>query len=139
MYHSIFTKKCGDDKDGVDARDWSSIEIINYLDDNFWKPDVEDGEQVFLPRTNVEVSLSPYAFTGEGTEASPYLIQSANDWRGLTRDIYLWRTYQGQYFKLTNDIYLWETVEYEPSTMLGVNEKASFQGIFDGDGHHADH
>ena len=135
MYHSIFTKKCGDDKDGVDARDWSSIEIINYLDDNFWKPDVEDGEQVFLPRTNVEVSLSPYAFTGEGTEASPYLIQSANDWRGLTRDIYLWRTYQGQYFKLTNDIYLWETVEYEPSTMLGVNEKASFQGIFDGDGH----
>ncbi|MCR4848040.1 MAG: T9SS type A sorting domain-containing protein, partial [Bacteroidales bacterium] len=135
MYHSIFTKKCGDDKDGVDARDWNPIEIMNYLGDTYWKPDVEDGKQVYLPRTNVEVSLSPYAFAGEGTEASPYLIQSANDWRGLTRDIYLWRTYDGEYFKLTNDIYLWETVEYEPSTMLGVTEKASFQGIFDGDGH----
>ena len=135
MYHSIFTKKCGDDKDGVDARDWSPIEIMDYLGDTYWKPDVEDGNQVYLPRTNAEVSLSPYAFAGAGTEESPYLIQSANDWRGLTRDIYLWRTHDGEYFKLTNDIYLWETIEYEPSTMLGVTEKASFQGIFDGDGH----
>ncbi len=135
MYHSIFTKKCGDDKDGVDARDWSPIEIMNYLGDTYWKPDVEDGNQVYLPRTNVEVSLSPYAFAGEGTEASPYLIQSANDWRGLAHDIYFWNTHEGEYFKLNDDIYLWETVEYEPSTMLGVNEKASFQGIFDGDGH----
>ena len=135
MYHSIFTKKCGDDKDGVDARDWSPVQIMDYLGDTYWKPDVEDGNQVYLPRTNVEVDLSPYTFSGAGTEESPYLIQSANDWRGLAHDIYFWNTHEGEYFKLNDDIYLWETVEYEPSTMLGVTENASFQGIFDGDGH----
>lgn len=134
MYHCIFTKKCGDDKDGVDARDWNGYFVFNYLGgyNGGWDWDLVD--EVF-PKYNHDIDLSPYLFSGSGTEASPYLIQNANDWEGLARDIYLWRTYQDQYFKLTNDIYLWETVEYEPSTMLGVNEKASFQGIFDGDGH----
>ena len=134
MYHCIFTKKCGDDKDGVDARDWTGYFVFNYLGgyNGGWDWDLVD--EVF-PKYNHDIDLSPYLFSGSGTEASPYLIQNANDWRGLTRDIYLWRTYQGKHFKLTNDITLSESLASEHSTMLGVTKHASFQGIFDGNGH----
>ena len=134
MYHSIFTKKCGDDKDGVDARDWSGYYVFTYLGgyDGGWDWDLID--EVF-PKANHNIDLSPYTFQGNGTEASPYLIQSPNDWKGLARDICMWRTYSGKHFKLTNDIDLRETFDYEPSAMLGVTKLASFQGIFDGNGH----
>ena len=134
MYHCIFTKKCGDDKDGVDARDWTGYFVFNYLGgyNGGWDWDLLD--EVF-PMYNHDIDLSPYLFSGSGTETSPYLIQNANDWEGLVRNIYLWRTYSGKHFKLTNDITLSESLASEHSTMLGVTKHASFQGIFDGNGH----
>ena len=68
---------------------------------------------------------------GDGTEESPYLIQSAYDWDALSEHINGGGTnYNGAYFKLTDDI----TV----STMLGTrpgnrdDEDRPFIGTFDG-------
>ena len=73
---------------------------------------------------------------GSGTEASPYLIASDTDWNKLAYNINNFcENYSGKYFQLTNNITITETVSTGPSTtMLGVSETASFQGIFDGNG-----
>jgi len=66
----------------------------------------------------------PYA--GEGTEESPYLISSAEEWNTLADKVNGGTTYSGVYFQLTDDI--------EISTMVGLSDH-NFNGIFDGAGH----
>ncbi|MBQ7172484.1 MAG: carboxypeptidase regulatory-like domain-containing protein [Clostridia bacterium] len=69
---------------------------------------------------------------GEGTEAEPYLIQSAEDWDALSEYTNGGGTdYAGKYFLLTEDISV--------STMVGFRDQSSadipFTGTFDGGGH----
>lgn len=75
-----------------------------------------------------DMSITPYIFTGEGTQALPYLIASATDWNGLANNInHFCENYSGKYFQLTNDITLTETVSTGPSaTMLGLNDNMCF-------------
>ena len=100
------------DADGNDvalqghADDWSS----------FW---------FVMPKRDVTATVvfwGDWPKQGEGTEASPYLISSADDWNNFAQNVKLGRSYSGNYVKLTQDISV--------STMAG----GAFSGIFDGDG-----
>ena len=64
-------------------------------------------------------------FAGEGTEVSPYLIATADDWNLLATRVSEGNTYSGEYFQLTNDIAI--------STMVGLSDH-NFNGTFDGAG-----
>ena len=67
-------------------------------------------------------------FTGEGTEASPYLIQNTTDWTKLFLDVALGEVdYTGKVFRLTQDI--------DCGGMCVGTDEHPFNGIFDGDGH----
>lgn len=85
-----------------------------------------------------------YTFEGSGTEASPYLIQSAEDLAKLSANVRFENyttNYAGKYFKLTCDLdfqnYGWYGiggVETDTGNLWRDNKKR-FEGIFDGDNH----
>ena len=100
------------DADGNDvalqghADDWSS----------FW---------FVMPKRDVTATVDfwgDWPKQGEGTEASPYLISSADDWNNFAQNVKLGRSYSGSHVKLTADISV--------SKMAG----GAFSGIFDGGG-----
>lgn len=68
-----------------------------------------------------------YNFDGEGTSASPYLINNSSDWDHFAENVCNGKTYSGKTFKLAADI----TV----TTMAGTSTDKCFKGTFDGDGH----
>ncbi|MBO7084229.1 MAG: T9SS type A sorting domain-containing protein, partial [Bacteroidales bacterium] len=76
--------------------------------------------------------MKKYSLSGEGTEASPYLITSTDDWNGLAGNIFLGETYSGKFLQLTDNI----TV----NRMIGTGTTStawnqySFSGTFDGAG-----
>ena len=76
--------------------------------------------------------MKKYSLSGEGTEASPYLITSTDDWNGLAGNIFLGETYSGEFLQLTDNI----TV----NRMIGTGttsttwDNYSFSGTFDGAG-----
>ncbi|MBO6026079.1 MAG: choice-of-anchor J domain-containing protein [Bacteroidales bacterium] len=76
--------------------------------------------------------MKKHSLSGDGTLASPYLINSADDWNGLASNVFLGETYSGQYLQLTNHI----TVNRMIGT--GTNDPThntySFSGTFNGDG-----
>lgn len=91
------------------------------------------------------------AFVGEGTESSPYLIQSAADLRLLSDECRKGNPFEGKYFRMTNDIVVNRNV-INPATGLPNDDahferwipigrqfdetkKLAFCGNFDGDGH----
>ena len=69
----------------------------------------------------------PYA--GEGTEESPYLIATAEEWNTLADKVNGGNTYSGKFFKLTEDISV--------TSMVGGGDGSNyvFSGTFNGDGH----
>ena len=69
-------------------------------------------------------------FTGEGTMASPYLIETAWDLCRLEYNVNQGEKYTNIYFKLVNDIDLADHDWYP----IGVSEPSYFAGIFDGNG-----
>lgn len=64
---------------------------------------------------------------GEGTEASPYLIKTADDLRALSNNMKNDILYNGKFFKVTADIDCGDN--WEP---IGAGKK--FKGTFDGNG-----
>ena len=70
--------------------------------------------------------MALHSLTGGGTESSPFLIASAEDWNNFAANVFLGQSYSGKYLKLTSNISI--------SRMVGVYGK-SFNGTFDGDGH----
>jgi hypothetical protein len=68
-----------------------------------------------------------YNFDGEGTSASPYLINNSSDWDHFAENVCNGNTYSDKTLKLTADI----TV----TTMAGTSTDKCFKGTFDGDGH----
>ena len=80
-----------------------------------------------------------YTFSGEGTEASPWLLQSAEDVAKLAANVNYASAatnYNGKYFKLTCDLNLnkkeWVGIGYGDGA---ANDNKRFEGVFDGDGH----
>ena len=76
--------------------------------------------------------MKKHSLSGDGTLASPYLINSEDDWNGLASNVFLGETYSGKYLQLTDDI----TV----NRMIGTGTTStawnqySFSGTFNGDG-----
>ncbi len=77
----------------------------------------------------------PKALPGEGTEDSPYIIASADDWNALATNIAYFNSsfngYQGKHIRLDADISV--------TTMVGTGDNANsnpntFRGTFDGGG-----
>lgn len=74
-----------------------------------------------------------YAFEGEGTMDSPYLISSAADLVQLREAVANGNDYAGIYFQQTSDIDLSEIENWNP---IGEFDSGSyFRGIYDGAGH----
>lgn len=69
--------------------------------------------------------------TGEGTEASPYLVKTPADLRWMSLSTTEGETFKGKYFRLDNDIDF--AAEKTIHTIGGANETA-FAGTFDGNG-----
>ena len=83
---------------------------------------------ILYPKWNV----MPQVITGEGTEQSPFIIASTEDWNKLATNITYFNTtfngYQGKYIRLDADISVTE--------MVGtVDETNAFKGTFDGNDH----
>ena len=66
------------------------------------------------------------ALSGHGTEDSPYLITSDDDWTSFVTSLNDF-DFSGKYLKLTKDINI--------SAFAGYRENNPFSGIFDGNGH----
>lgn len=84
------------------------------------------GKGIYAGTCTKNVTIA-YAFSGEGTSESPYLINNNTDWDHFASNINNGVTYNEKVFKLTDDI----TV----TTMAGNNSDHSFRGTFDGDNH----
>ena len=69
--------------------------------------------------------MNAYTLSGNGTEQSPYLIETANDWNHLASNVFLGNTYSGKYFQLSDNISV--------SRMIGTSN-SEFSGTFDGNG-----
>lgn len=66
------------------------------------------------------------SLSGAGTEESPYLISSDDDWVSFVTNVEDY-SFSGQYVKLTKDINI--------KSMAGVRDNSPFSGTFDGGGH----
>ena len=75
--------------------------------------------------------MAPHSLEGNGTEVSPYLIASENDWNALATNVFLGETYNGKYFQMTQDISVCRMV----GTYTSDSDYKSFSGTFDGNGH----
>lgn len=72
-------------------------------------------------------------FTGAGTQADPYRLNSFNDWKLLSEytNSYGFR-YSGKFFAMDNDVMFDSTVNYTP---VAFNSANHFQGSIDGRNH----
>lgn len=91
------------------------------------------------------------SWSGEGTEANPYLISTPEELAGLAYNVNKGTSYSNKYFLMTNDIYLNDTRNYSswdevpPAnqwTPIGghdismeKNNTYNFEGIFNGNNH----
>ena len=116
---------------GVDASSYTNTALRTALGIG-WIIVTEDNVEKVVP------NVSPHAFAGEGTEASPYLISSFTEWGHLASIVNSGAsTFDGKFFKVTADFTVEETVNANnsPNLMVGKSQSRSFQGTFDGDGH----
>lgn len=84
-------------------------------------------------------------FSGEGTRAEPYKIETLSELMGLSQRVASGESFAGQYFEMTQDIYLddlesgmenWKPIGwYQNASQLSGDVEHSFQGHFDGGGH----
>lgn len=77
------------------------------------------------------IKINSVALSGSGTEASPYLISSANDLKTFRDSVNSGTTYAGKFVKLTSSIDL----KYATFTPIGASTEKPFKGTFDGDNH----
>lgn len=81
------------------------------------------------------IAVVPKAFQGEGTAASPYLINNKEDLKTLNIAVGSFgQAHVGDYFRMTTDIDLQQATDFSGIGALKTPAYA-FGGIFDGDGH----
>ena len=107
-----YTSLAGGVAQGTDGSGMTAAQLVENLGPSNWK--VVDGNAI--PKVHPGLS-------GEGTQASPYLIASTTDWNNLVSAVNAGETYSGNYFKMTANV---GTVT---TWMTGT-----FSGTFDGDG-----
>ena len=72
-----------------------------------------------------------FSWSGEGTENSPYLIETADDLSALAERVNGKKSTEGMYFALTGNIDLSNIEDWKP---IGASSSSNFNGIFDGRG-----
>jgi hypothetical protein len=88
---------------------------------------LNDGIKIKYP------SKSDISFTGEGTEASPYLISTDKDLVNLATAVNAGNTYKGKYFKQTATIDCTDiNNSFRP---IGLTTTECFDGTYDGNGY----
>lgn len=98
--------------------------------------DIAVVEKFSNPRGPVSTALK-----GNGTEKSPYLIESASDLRFLADKVNAGSSYRGEYFKQTKDIVInssrYNSSEFKNQEVWIPIGKYDFpfEGNYDGDGH----
>ncbi len=81
------------------------------------------------------VAVVPKLFDGDGTEQSPYLISTVDDFKTLNTAVGTYgQPHTGDYFKMTNDIDFDLTADFS-GVGAGVSPSYGFGGVFDGAGH----
>lgn len=82
---------------------------------------------------SIEMQSAHVPFTGKGTEADPYRLNTFNDWMLLSQytNTYGFR-YEGKYFAMDNDVKFDSTVNYVP---VAFNSAYLFEGNIDGRNH----
>jgi len=145
--------KGGTNGDSTSAPEGTSIELTNpkyadiqggglrpdasdYTDDdgwengNAWHDGGAGGSSGHASSNNSAVNLVLWPTQGAGTEESPYLISSADDWNTFATNVNNGISFSGKVIKLTNDISV--------TTMAGGYQDDNYQpfsGTFDGGGH----
>ena len=79
---------------------------------------------------NITVS-EKFPWSGEGTENSPYLIETADDLSALAERVNGKKSTEGMYFAMAGNIDLSNIEDWKP---IGSSQSALFNGIFDGKG-----
>ncbi|MDO5478833.1 MAG: alkaline phosphatase, partial [Clostridia bacterium] len=94
------------------------------LNGKFYVPSemVEDKDWSF-------VSTAREGITGTGTASDPFIIDDAYDFIEFSANLLSGTTYEGKYFRQDKDI------DLTGEDYTGVNESATFAGIYDGNGH----
>lgn len=85
----------------------------------------------FISMSGFSVQAQTIPFEGEGTKASPYLIQDADDMVSLSVLVNSGTSFSKQYLSMTNDIDL-KGINFMP---IGSGASNPFSGIFDGCNH----
>lgn len=80
-------------------------------------------------------SAATMPFSGEGTEASPYLIQTAADLESMSALSAEGEVFSGKYFRMTADIDLAGSQKFQGININTNKKEEGFAGIFDGNGH----
>lgn len=86
---------------------------------------------LFLCMALSTLSALATGFEGEGTETSPYLIESVLDLKALAESVNGGEAYAGKYFKLTQSLDM-TGVEWTP---IADGYDDAFKGVFDGNHH----
>ena len=99
-----------------------------------------DNERFETKPTWSTSTVASESLQGEGTEANPYLITSAEDLEYLLTQANEvdYETFTNSHFKLTTDIYIYSTSKecWKPIKQKGNSgEDKKFNGTFDGDNH----
>lgn len=86
------------------------------------------------------LNIAPVSFSGDGTQASPFLIQTKEDLVELAdlttnKKVY----FPSTYFKVTNDIDMEYTTDFKGICITPDDVNACFEGVIDGDGHTLNH
>ena len=118
--YSYYKTVLGNNAQGaINAASYSNAKLLESLGLG-WETVMENEVEKVVPIMTV------YPLSGDGTENSPYLITSTDDWNHLASNQFMGENYNGKYFQLTNDISV--------SRMVGFDASHAFQGTFDGDG-----
>ena len=90
-----------------------------------------------MPNKSVNVACvfdyANWPTQGDGTEDSPYLISSAEDWLFFAHNVTLGRSYSGKVIRLTDNINV--NVSVGSCNAANDNDYKPFSGTFDGYGH----
>lgn len=84
------------------------------------------GKGEYKGTKTINFKIIGVCLSGAGTEDSPYLINSDDDWVSFVTSVEDY-SFSGQYVKLTRDINI--------ESMAGVRDDHPFTGTFDGGGH----
>ncbi|PKM51238.1 MAG: hypothetical protein CVV02_07725 [Firmicutes bacterium HGW-Firmicutes-7] len=131
-------KDVGSQMPPIEMFTWSYLpEVIvedGYIFDGWFEDPDFDERSEFDESDYVERDITLYAkyykkLIGEGTEESPYLIESAHNLLWMSKLIKENNNYENKHFLVTNDINL-SGIQWMPIGSKG----GTFKGIFDGNG-----